>query len=68
MKMKAELTNSRFGLLLALFGALMITPDTLFMRLSEMQAWVMMSWRGLEMGILLLSIWAVHSLLGLRCE
>ena len=63
MKMKAELTNSRFGLLLALFGALMITPDTLFMRLSEMQAWVMMSWRGLEMGILLLSIWAVHSLL-----
>jgi len=61
--MKAELTNSRYGLLLALFGALMITPDTLFMRLSEMQAWVMMSWRGLEMGILLLVLWAAHSLI-----
>ena len=61
--MKSELKNSRYGLLLALFGALMITPDTLFMRLSEMPTWVMMAWRGLEMGCLLLLLWAGSHLL-----
>ena len=61
--MTSELKNSRYGLLLALFGALMITPDTLFMRLSEMPTWVMMAWRGLEMGCLLLLLWALRLLL-----
>ena len=61
--MTPELKNSRYGLLLALFGALMITPDTLFMRLSEMPTWVMMAWRGLEMGCLLLLLWALRLLL-----
>ena len=61
--MKSELKNSRYGLPLALFGALMITPDTLFMRLSEMPTWVMMAWRGLEMGCLLLLLWAGSHLL-----
>ena len=61
--MKSELKNSRYGLLVALFGALMITPDTLFMRLSEMPTWVMMAWRGLEMGCLLLLLWAGSHLL-----
>lgn len=61
--MKSKLKNSRYGLLLALFGALMITPDTLFMRLSEMPTWVMMAWRGLEMGCLLLVLWAGSLLL-----
>ncbi len=50
--MKSELKNSRYGLLLALFGALMITPDTLFMRLSEMPTWVMMAGADLK--------WAVY--------
>lgn len=48
-----------FGVLLGLFGALVITPDTLFMRLSEMDVWVMMVWRGLQMGGFLLLAWLV---------
>ena len=44
-----------FGVLLGLFGALIITPDTLF-ALSEMDVWVMMVWRGLQMGWFLL-VW-----------
>lgn len=48
-----------FGLALAAFGALMITPDTLFMRYSEMTGWSMLAWRGSLMGVLLLAIWAV---------
>ena len=54
-----------FGLALASFGALLITPDTLFMRLSGFDGWPMVSWRGLEMGSLLLFVWAIvfrHSL------
>ena len=46
-----------FGVVLGLFGALAITPDTLFMRLSEMDVWVMMVWRGLQMGGVLLLVW-----------
>ena len=48
-----------FGLALATFGALTITPDTLFMRLSGFDGWPMVSWRGLEMGGLLLLIWFI---------
>lgn len=53
------LTHSHYGLLLAIFGAVLITPDTLFMRLSEMNVWVMMAWRGCEMGLILLLFWAI---------
>ena len=48
-----------FGIMLAAFGALVITPDTLFMRLSEMNGWAMLAWRGTEMGLLLLGIWLI---------
>lgn len=48
-----------FGLSLALFGALLISPDTLFMRLSGFDGWPMVSWRGLEMGGLLLCLWVI---------
>lgn len=48
-----------FGISLAMFGALLITPDTLFMRLSGFDGWPMVSWRGLEMGGLLLCLWLV---------
>ena len=48
-----------FGIMLAAFGALMITPDTLFMRLSELSGWAMLAWRGTEMGLLLLVLWLV---------
>ena len=51
-----------FGVLLGLFGALIITPDTLFMRLSDMDVWVMMVWRGLQMGGFLLLVWLAYAL------
>ena len=51
-----------FGVFLGLFGALAITPDTLFMRLSEMDAWVMMVWRGLQMGGCLMLAWLFAAL------
>ena len=51
-----------FGVFLGLLGALAITPDTLFMRLSEMDAWVMMVWRGLQMGSCLMLAWLIAAL------
>lgn len=39
-----------YGILLAGFGAMVLTPDTLFMRLSGMDGFQMMAWRGLLMG------------------
>ncbi|WP_415182517.1 DMT family transporter [Phaeovulum sp.] len=50
-----------FGLLLALFGALVLTPDTLFMRLSGMSGFQMVGWRGLLMGSIMLFVWVVSS-------
>jgi drug/metabolite transporter (DMT)-like permease len=48
-----------FGLLVATFGVLVLTPDVLFMRLSRMDAFQMMAWRGLLMGAVLLLAWLV---------
>ena len=50
-----------FGLLLALFGALVLTPDPLFMRLSGMAGYQMVGWRGLLMGSVMLCVWALTS-------
>ncbi len=46
-----------FGLGLACFGALVLTPDTLLMRWSGMEGFAMLAWRGLLMGGLLITIW-----------
>ena len=51
-----NIKESRKGILIAFFGALLITPDTLFMRLSEMDVWSMLLWRGMQMGIVLICI------------
>ncbi len=50
-----------FGLLLATFGALVLTPDALFMRLSGMDGMQMLGWRGLSMGSLFLLVWLATS-------
>lgn len=50
-----------YGLGLALFGALILTPDTLFMRLSGMTGFQMVGWRGLLMGAIMLTAWALTS-------
>ena len=51
----------KFGLILALIGALVITPDTLMMRLSGLEGWSMSAWRGLLIGTSMMCIWAVLS-------
>ena len=40
----------RFGTLLALIGVLVLTPDTLVIRLSGLERWALMGWRGILMG------------------
>ncbi|MCX8509774.1 MAG: DMT family transporter [Rhodobacteraceae bacterium] len=46
-----------YGLALATAGALIITPDTLFMRLTAMSGLAMLAWRGLSVGVIFISLW-----------
>jgi drug/metabolite transporter (DMT)-like permease len=46
-----------FGISLAILGVLILTPDTLVMRLSGLERWPMMGWRGILMGTTLFFIW-----------
>jgi drug/metabolite transporter (DMT)-like permease len=48
-----------FGLALACFGALVLTPDALFMRLSGMAGYQMVGWRGVMMGAVMLGLWVL---------
>ncbi|MGB8624048.1 MAG: EamA family transporter, partial [Paracoccaceae bacterium] len=57
-----------FGLLLAGFGVLVLTPDTLFMRLSVMDNFAMLAWRGLLMGATLLLCWLALGRGGLKAD
>ncbi|RKF16388.1 DMT family transporter [Roseovarius spongiae] len=50
-----------FGLGLALFGALILSPDAMLMRLSYMNGPQMMAWRGLCMGAVMLIGWLLLS-------
>lgn len=50
-----------FGVGLALFGALIITPDTLLIRLSGLDGWGLTICRGALIGITLLSAWLAIS-------
>ena len=43
---------------LAFLGALVITPDTLLIRLSELEGWSLTAWRGLLCGMTLIFIWS----------
>jgi|TARA_B100001094_G_scaffold302760_1_gene330297 drug/metabolite transporter (DMT)-like permease len=53
---------SAIGLSLALFGALLLTPDTLFMRLSKLDGFTMLAWRGGLSGVGYILIWAWFNL------
>ena len=44
--MTARRSQATIGLTLAIFGALLLTPDTLFMRLSQLDGLNMLLWRG----------------------
>ena len=48
-----------FGIGLALLGALIITPDTLLIRLSGLEGWPLTAWRGLLIGGSMLLGWMV---------
>ena len=54
--------RNSIGLALAIFGALLLTPDTLFMRLSELDGFSMLVWRGGLSGTAYLLIWMWVSL------
>ena len=47
------------GLGMALAGALLITPDTLLIRLSGLEGWGLTFWRGLLIGLGLLVMWVL---------
>ena len=47
----------KFGTILALIGVLFLTPDTMIMRLSTLERWPLMGWRGILMGTTLLILW-----------
>lgn len=47
------------GVLLALFGVLVLTPDALLMRMSGMEGMQMLGWRSSIMGIVLIAAWVV---------
>ena len=50
-----------FGILLALIGTLVLTPDALLMRLSGMDGYQMVGWRGGLMGAIFLLSWGILS-------
>ena len=45
------------GLIMALAGALIITPDTLLIRLSGLEGWGLSFWRGILIGAGLMVFW-----------
>ncbi|MEE2745501.1 MAG: DMT family transporter [Pseudomonadota bacterium] len=50
---------SLFGMGLALLGSLIITPDTLLIRISGLEGWSLTFWRGILIGFSLVAIWAL---------
>ena len=57
--MKVQKRQATTGVTLALTGALLLTPDTLLMRLSQLDGWNMLIWRGGLSGLAYFAIWAV---------
>ena len=53
--------SSSYGVGLALAGALLLTPDALFMRISDMSTFQMLGWRGLCLGLIFLTAWWLGS-------
>ena len=54
-------THPLFGIMLAGFGALVLTPDALFIRLSGMDVWNMLVWRGLQLGLIMYAVILITS-------
>ena len=54
--------SSPFGLVLATMAALLLTPDTLLVRLSGMDGYPLIAWRGIGVATMLLGLWAFQGL------
>jgi drug/metabolite transporter (DMT)-like permease len=54
-------SKTNYGVGLALAGALILTPDALLMRISGMSTFQMVGWRGLCLGLIFLTAWALTS-------
>jgi len=46
-----------FGIFLSIIGVMILTPDTMVMRFSNLDQWPLMGWRGVLMGVTLMLIW-----------
>ena len=57
MTLQTRFEGRPIGIFMALTGVLILTPDTLFMRLAEMPGYQMVAWRGLLSGTIYLGIW-----------
>jgi drug/metabolite transporter (DMT)-like permease len=53
----AGIPRPLLGLIMALAGALIITPDTLLIRLSGLEGWALSFWRGILIGFGLMVFW-----------
>lgn len=53
----AGIPRPLLGLIMALAGALIITPDTLLIRLSGLEGWGLSFWRGILIGFGLMVFW-----------
>jgi drug/metabolite transporter (DMT)-like permease len=60
--MKHFQNGNNVGIALAILGALLLTPDTLLMRISELDGVTMLVWRGGLSGIAYILIWVWFSL------
>ena len=50
-----------YGVGLALAGALLLTPDVLLMRISDMSTFQMLGWRGVCLGLIFITAWRLTS-------
>lgn len=60
--------SSSYGVALALFGVLVLTPDAMLMRLSGMDGVQMLGWRSTIMGVVLIAAWAISRAGSLRAD
>ena len=64
----AKLSSHATGLLLTTVGVLVLSPDSLFIRLVDADVWTIVFWRGLLMGLTIVTATAVWSRGGVSAQ
>ncbi len=59
MNLETRFEGRPVGIIMALTGVLLLTPDTLLMRYSEMSGYTMVAWRGLLSCLVYFAFWVV---------